>query len=246
MKIVSLVPSITEALFDLGLTENEIVGRTKFCIHPQDKVKNVAVIGGTKNINIDKIKALQPDLILANKEENIKEQVEALMDDFKVTVTNVETIEDNYYLLKNLGKLLGKEERAQVFNLKIYEILHQAKLETPVKAAYLIWKNPYMTIGADTFINRILTEIGFENIFKDKTRYPEIKTEDLADADVIMLSSEPFPFKEKHIEELQAFYPDKKIMIVDGEAFSWYGTHIAKCENYFRELLAEIHQMQQS
>lgn len=246
MKIVSLVPSITEALFDLGLTENEVVGRTKFCIHPQDKIKNVLVIGGTKNINIEKIKALQPDLILANKEENVKEQVEALMDDYKVMVTNIDTIEDNYYLLKNLGKLLGKEDRAQLFNVKIYDILNQAKLNIPVKAAYLIWNNPYMTIGSDTFIHRILSEIGFENIFKDKTRYPQITQEDLADADVIMLSSEPFPFKEKHIEELQAFYPDKKIMIVDGEAFSWYGTHIAKCEHYFKELLAEIHSMQQN
>ncbi|WP_288435116.1 helical backbone metal receptor [uncultured Chryseobacterium sp.] len=246
MKIVSLVPSITEALFDLGLTENEVVGRTKFCIHPRDKIKNVAVIGGTKNINIEKIKALQPDLILANKEENVKDQVEALMNDCKVTVTNVETIEDNYYLLKNLGKLLGKEDKAQLFNLKIYEVLNQAKLDTPVKAAYLIWNNPYMTIGSDTFIHKILSEIGFENVFRDKTRYPQISTEDLAAADVIMLSSEPFPFKEKHVEELRAFYPDKKIMIVDGEAFSWYGTHIAKCENYFKELIAEIHAMQQS
>ncbi|WP_288447056.1 helical backbone metal receptor [Chryseobacterium culicis] len=246
MKIVSLVPSITEALFDLGLTENEVVGRTKFCIHPRDKIKNVAVIGGTKNINIEKIKALQPDLILANKEENVKDQVEALMNDFKVTVTNVETIEDNYYLLKNLGKLLGKEDKAQLFNLKIYEVLNQAKLDRPVKAAYLIWNNPYMTIGSDTFIHKILSEIGFENVFRDKTRYPQISTEDLAAADVIMLSSEPFPFKEKHVEELRAFYPDKKIMIVDGEAFSWYGTHIAKCENYFKELIAEIHAIQQS
>lgn len=244
MKIVSLVPSITEALFDLGLTEHEVIGRTKFCIHPQDKVKNVAIIGGTKNINIEKIKALQPDIILANKEENIKEQVEALMDEFKVKVTNVETIEDNYYLLKNLGTLLGKEERAQLFNLKIYDILNQTRLDTPVKAAYLIWKNPYMTVGSDTFIHKILTEIGFENIFKDKTRYPEITPEHLAEADVIMLSSEPFPFKEKHIEELRIFYPDKKIMIVDGEAFSWYGTHIAKCEHYFKELISEIHSMQ--
>ncbi|MGG7550576.1 ABC transporter substrate-binding protein [Chryseobacterium arthrosphaerae] len=244
MKIVSLVPSITEALFDLGLTENEVVGRTKFCIHPQHKIKNVAVIGGTKNINIDKIKALQPDLILANKEENVKDQVEALMADCKVMVTHVETIEDNYYLLKNLGKLFGKEERAQAFNLKIYDILNQTKLDTPVKAAYLIWKNPYMTIGKDTFIHRILSEIGFENVFKDKTRYPQIEAEDLAEADVIMLSSEPFPFKEKHIEELRIVYPDKKIMIVDGEAFSWYGTHIAKCENYFKELISEIHSMQ--
>lgn len=246
MKIVSLVPSITEALFDLGLTENEVIGRTKFCIHPQEKIKNVSVIGGTKNINIEKIKALQPDLIIANKEENLKEQVEALMEDYKVMVTNIDTIEDNYYLLKNLGKLFGKEEKAKLYNLKIYDVLNQAKLDSPVKAAYLIWKNPYMTIGSDTFIHRILSEIGFQNIFKDKTRYPQITTEDLTDADVIMLSSEPFPFKEKHIEELKAFYPDKKIMIVDGEAFSWYGTHIAKCENYFKELLTEIHLMQQS
>lgn len=166
------------------------------------------------------------------------------MADCKVMVTHVETIEDNYYLLKNLGKLFGKEERAQAFNLKIYDILNQTKLDTPVKAAYLIWKNPYMTVGKDTFIHRILSEIGFENVFKDKTRYPQIEAEDLAEADVIMLSSEPFPFKEKHIEELRIVYPDKKIMIVDGEAFSWYGTHIAKCENYFKELISEIHSVQ--
>lgn len=240
MKVVSLVPSITEALFDLGLTEKEVIGRTKFCIHPAEKVKNVTIIGGTKNINIDKIKALQPDLILANKEENIKEQVEALMNDFKVIVSNVENIEDNYYLLKNLGKIFNKEDRAQLFNLKIYDVLNQAKINSKIKVAYLIWKNPYMTVGSDTFIHKILGEIGFENIFEGQKRYPEIQTEDLAEADIIMLSSEPFPFKEKHIEELKEFYPDKKIMIVDGEAFSWYGTHIAKCENYFKELISEV------
>lgn len=240
MKVVSLVPSITEALFDLGLTENEVIGRTKFCIHPSEKVKNVPIIGGTKNINIEKIKALQPDLILANKEENVKEQVEALMTDFKVVVTNVENVEDNYYLLKTLGKLFNKEEKAQCFNLKIYDVLNEAKINSSIKVAYLIWKNPYMTIGSDTFIDKILGEIGFENIFKNRKRYPVIETEDLADVEIIMLSSEPFPFKEKHIEELKLFYPDKKIMIVDGEAFSWYGTHIAKCSNYFKELIAEV------
>ena len=240
MKIISLVPSITEALFDLGLTENEVIGRTKFCIHPNEKVKNVEIIGGTKNLNIEKIKALKPDLILANKEENAKEQVEILMKDFKVIVYNTETIEDNYYLVKNLGLLFNKEERAQIFNLKIYEVLNQAKINSKIKTAYLIWKNPYMTVGSDTFIHNILSEIGFENIFKNQTRYPEIQTEDLVEADVIMLSSEPFPFKEKHIGELKEFHPDKKIMIVDGEAFSWYGTHIAKCESYFRDLIADF------
>lgn len=240
MKVISLVPSITEALFDLGLTEKEIIGRTKFCIHPAEKVKNVEIIGGTKNLNIEKIRSLHPDLILANKEENVKEQVESLMNDFKVTVYNTETIEDNYYLVKNLGLLFNKEERAQTFNLKIYDVLNQAKINSKVKAAYLIWKNPYMTVGSDTFIHNVLSEIGFENIFKNQTRYPEIKAEDLAEADVIMLSSEPFPFKEKHIAELKEVYPQKKIMIVDGEAFSWYGTHIAKCESYFRELILEV------
>jgi ABC-type Fe3+-hydroxamate transport system substrate-binding protein len=240
MKVISLVPSITEALFDLGLTEKEIIGRTKFCIHPTEKVKNVEIIGGTKNLNIEKIRSLHPDLILANKEENVKEQVESLMNDFKVTVYNTETIEDNYYLVKNLGLLFNKEERAQTFNLKIYDVLYQAKINSKVKAAYLIWKNPYMTVGSDTFIHNVLSEIGFENIFKNQTRYPEIKAEDLAEADVIMLSSEPFPFKEKHIAELKEVYPHKKIMIVDGEAFSWYGTHIAKCESYFRELILEF------
>lgn len=240
MKVISLVPSITEALFDLGLTENEVIGRTKFCIHPADKVKNVQIIGGTKNLNIEKIKSLKPDIILANKEENVKEQVEALMTGFKVVVYNTETVEDNYYLVKNLGLLFNKEERAQMFNLKIYEVLNQAKIHTKIKTAYLIWKNPYMTVGSDTFIHNILSEIGFENIFSHKTRYPEIRVEDLAEADVIMLSSEPFPFKEKHIAEIKEFYPDKKIMIVDGEAFSWYGTHIAKCENYFKKLISEL------
>ncbi len=240
MKVISLVPSITEAIFDLGLTEKEVIGRTKFCIHPEEKVRNVEIIGGTKNLNLEKIKALKPDLILANKEENVKDQVEVLMKDFKVIVYNTETIEDNYYLVKNLGLLFNKEERAQLFNLKIYEVLNLAKIGKKIKAAYLIWKNPYMTIGSDTFIHNVLSEIGFENIFNNQTRYPEIQVEDLAEADVIMLSSEPFPFKEKHITELKEFYPDKKIIIVDGEAFSWYGTRVAKCEDYFKKLIAEF------
>ena len=240
MKVISLVPSITEALFDFGLTENEVVGRTKFCIHPKEKVKDVEIIGGTKNLNLEKIKSLQPDLIIANKEENVKEQVEELMKDFEVLVTNVETIEDNYYLLKTLGNIFHREEKAQQYNLKIYDVLLNSKINSLVKAAYLIWKNPYMTVGSDTFIDKVLNEIGFENAFKNQKRYPEIKVEDLATADVIMLSSEPFPFKEKHILELKEFYPDKKIMIVDGEAFSWYGTHIAKCEDYFKELVSKF------
>ena len=239
MRVISLVPSITETLFDLGLTSDEIIGRTKFCIHPKELVKNIEIIGGTKNLNIDKIRSLKPDLIIANKEENVKEQVEELMKDFKVLVTNVETLEDNYYLIKQLGHIFGKEEKAQLFNIKTYEAFNIPKPEKSLKVAYLIWKDPYMSVGGDTFISRILEELGFENLFKNQKRYPEVQLEDLKEADLIFLSSEPFPFKEKHIAEIQNICVDQKIMIVDGEAFSWYGSHLAKCGEYYRKLLKE-------
>ena len=237
MKIISLVPSITETLFDLGLTEVEIIGRTKFCIHPENRVKNVAVIGGTKNLNIEKIKALKPDLILANKEENTKEEVEELQKYFKVLVTNISTLEDNYYLLKNLGNILNRQETAQKFNIKIYEVFQNFSDMPKKKCAYLIWQNPYMTVGSDTFIHDILDKVGFENIFKHHKRYPEITVEELKAAGFIFLSTEPFPFKQKHVEELQKQLPDSKVLLVDGEAFSWYGTRLAKCENYFKGLV---------
>lgn len=237
MKVVSLVPSITETLFDLGLTTDEIIGRTKFCIHPKEVADKVEIIGGTKNLNIEKIKSLKPDLIIANKEENIKEQVEELMKDCKVLLTNIETLEDNYYLIKQLGHIFNKEEKAQFFNLKTYEAFDIQKPEKKLKVAYLIWKNPYMTIGGDTFISRILEELGFENLFKNQKRYPEVQLADLKEADLIFLSSEPFPFREKHIEEIQEVCKNPKIRIVDGEAFSWYGSHLAKCGNYYRDLL---------
>ena len=240
VKIVSLVPSITELLFDFGLSETDVIGRTKFCIHPENLVKKVEIIGGTKNLNLEKIKSLKPDLIIANKEENEKGQVEELGKEFKILLTNVATIEDNYYFLKNLGRLLGKMELAQNYNLKIYEILEKVKLRNPLKVAYLIWKNPYMTIGGDTFIHNVLQEIGFENIFAEKKRYPIISIDDLQQADLIFLSTEPYPFNKNHLVEMREKFPKKKIILVDGEAFSWFGTHLAKCENYFTSLLAEF------
>lgn len=240
MKVISLVPSITEALLDLGLTEQQVIGRTKFCIHPQETVKKIEIVGGTKNLNIQKIKDLNPDIIIANKEENTQEQIEELQKDFKVVVTNVSTIEDNYYLLKNLGIYFNLEQKAQLFNLKIYDVFEKNKLNKPIKVAYLIWQNPYMTVGKDTFVHHVLSELGFENIFKNQKRYPQIELDDLAEAEAILLSSEPYPFSEKHIVEIREKFPDKKILLVDGEAFSWYGTRLAKCENYFQELLSQF------
>lgn len=238
MNIISLVPSITETLFDFGLTDHEVIGRTKFCIHPKELVKNVEIIGGTKNLNISKIKSLSPDLIIANKEENDKAQVEELMKDFKVWVTDIETLEDNQNFLTKLGILLNKEKIAQNFNQKINSIFNLKKTTDPKKVAYLIWKNPYMTVGSDTFIHEIIEKLGFENLFKNEKRYPEISLDQMQEADVIFLSTEPFPFQQKHVEELHNELPGKKIIVVDGEAFSWYGTHLAKCSDYFQNLFS--------
>ena len=240
MKIVSLVPSITETLFDFGLTKNEVIGRTKFCIHPEELVKNVQIIGGTKNLNIEKIKALKPDLIIANKEENEKLQVEELMKDLKVWVTDIQTLEDNSQFITEVGILLNEKDKALSFNQEILKILiDKANLSTK-KVSYLIWKNPYMTIGSDTFIHDVLEKMGLENICKNQTRYPEISLAEMQKAEFILLSSEPFPFQQKHIDELQNELPNSKIILVDGEAFSWFGTHISKCAEYYKNLQKQI------
>lgn len=236
MKIISTVPSITETLFDFDLDRTEIVGRTKFCIHPTEKVFEIETVGGTKNLNLDKIKSLRPDLIIANKEENPKDQIEALMQDFNVWVTDIETLEDNEKFLTELGGKLHKQDLAEKFNSEISNIFRNLNTEKRKKAAYLIWNNPYMTIGSDTFIHHILNKIGFDNIFDNQKRYPKINTEDLKNAEYILLSTEPYPFKEKHKKEFETLFPNSKIMIVDGEAFSWYGTHLTKVKNYLSEL----------
>lgn len=237
MKIVSLVPSITETLFDFGLSEYEVVGRTKFCIHPLEKIKKVSIIGGTKNLQIEKILALKPDLIIANKEENEKSQVEELAKSCRVWVTDISTLKDNENFLWELGMVLKKGALAEKFNKEIAAIFQNINKEkTPKKVAYLIWQNPLMTIGGDTFINDILTEIGFQNIFNYKTRYPVISIEKIATADFLFLSSEPYPFNGKHLEEFQNQLPNTKVILVDGEAFSWFGTHLLKCGLYLKTL----------
>ncbi len=237
MKIVSLVPSITETLFDFGLTKFEVIGRTKFCIHPANQVENVPIIGGTKNLNIEKILALKPDLIIANKEENEKLQVEELAKHCRVWVTDIATLSDNENFLWELGMVLKKRQFAIEINQKISKIFNKIKInQNRKKVAYIIWQNPMMTIGGDTFINSILKEIGFDTIFENRNRYPEITFEEIENADMVFLSSELFPFKEKHLQEFQEKLPNSKIILVDGEAFSWFGTHLLQCEDYFKKL----------
>lgn len=237
MKIISVVPSITETLFDFGFSSKEIIGRTKFCIHPENKVKEILRIGGTKTLNINSINALQPDLIIANKEENEKCQIEELMNNHNVFLSEVSNLEENEVFLKELGKLLDKVEVSEKIIEEINAVFNSfTRVNVSKKVAYLIWRKPYMTVGSDTFIHSVLEKLGFENVFKEQKRYPTIIPEDLKEAEYIFLSSEPYPFKEKHIVELQKEVPNSKIILVDGEAFSWFGSHLRNCKKYFDEL----------
>jgi ABC-type Fe3+-hydroxamate transport system substrate-binding protein len=244
-RIISLVPSQTELLYDLGL-ENEVIGITKFCVHPEKWFKGKERIGGTKTINIRKIKELQPDLIIANKEENIKEQVEELAQDLPVWISDVNTLEEAYDMIKNIGSMTGKQEEAASLLGRIKIAFAQLDIRASNKrTAYLIWKDPYMTVGGDTFINDMLSTAGFYNIFQDCQRYPEITIEDLngVNCELLLLSSEPYPFKQKHIDNLQDQLPGTKILLVDGEAFSWYGSRLLHAATYFQELQKEIDAM---
>lgn len=241
-RIISLVPSQTELLHDLGL-EEEVIGITKFCLHPQKWFKEKTRIGGTKQVHIEKLKALHPDLILANKEENVKEQIEELAKDFPVWISDVNTLEDAYEMIASIGEITGIKETAETLITRIKT--NFTELQTTnhqLQTCYLIWKDPYMTIGGDTFIHHLLEKAGFQNVFANATRYPVISIEDLQNANcqLLLLSSEPFPFKQKHADELQPFLPNTKIILVDGEMFSWYGSRLLYAPAYFQSLHRQI------
>jgi len=241
-RIVSLVPSQTELLFDLSL-EAETVGITKFCIHPQSWFKTKERIGGTKTVNIEKVHQLNPDLIIANKEENVKEQVEELAKDFPVWLTDVNNLSEAIQMITDIGALTGRPSASQTLAASISKaFISIPTIKDPLTAAYLIWRNPYMTVGRDTFIHDMLQQCGFENIFSAKTRYPEVNIDQLhaASCKLLLLSSEPYPFKQKHIDELSSQLPATKIILVDGEMFSWYGSRLLKSPAYFTQLIAQI------
>lgn len=237
-RIISLVPSQTELLYDLGL-EDEVIGITKFCVHPQKWFREKQLIGGTKNTHLEKVVSLQPDLIIANKEENVKEQVEELARNFPVWTSDVNNLDDALQMIEDIGAITGKQEIAGEIAANIRSRLHQLQTTTPKRqTAYLIWKDPYMTVGGDTFIHHMLQKAGFQNVFQNKTRYPEINITDLQNADcqLLLLSSEPYPFKQKHVDELQYYLPHTKILLVDGEMFSWYGSRLLKVPAYVEDL----------
>lgn len=254
-RIISVVPSQTELLFDLGL-DQAVVGITKFCVHPETWYTKKPRVGGTKTLNIGKIRQLQPDLIIANKEENDKDQIEELAKDFPVWISDVNKIDDAYEMIKTVGTLTGKEHNAASLIARIKtnfaqlaatlsNMVHSessAGLDDKIQAAYLIWKDPYMAVGGNTFINDMMNHAGFENVFEFKDRYPEIVVDDLQieKCQLLLLSTEPYPFKEKHRDRLAEQLPGTKVILTDGEIFSWYGSRLQHAPDYFKNLHHQI------
>jgi len=241
-RIVSLVPSQTELLYDLGL-EDAIVGITKFCIHPIHLKKTKLIVGGTKTIKFEKILALKPDIVICNKEENTKEIVEELSLICPVWITDIVTIEDNLQMISDFGLLFNKRVEAQKWMDKInfaYQDFQLFIKDRPIKkVAYFIWANPYMVAGKNTFINELLQLNNFQNIYLEKGRYPEIELKKIrmeGDPDLVFLSSEPFPFKNEHAFEIGRFTHHAKTIFVDGEYFSWYGSRLVKAFDYFKKI----------
>ena len=251
-RIVSLVPSQTELLFDLGLTD-EVVGLTKFCTRPADKVAGKALVGGTKNVNISTVAALKPTLILANYEENTEADVIALRQIAPVHITDVNTLSDALAMIREVGTLTNRLSEANGMARQIAAAFEALRPETNAlrpSVTYLIWRKPWMVAARNTFIDAMLTEAGFCNAFTKEARwreaaparYPVVTEADLKAAapDLIFLSSEPYPFRKKHLAELQAYCPNAQVYLVNGELFSWYGSRLLYSPGYFAQLHTEL------
>ena len=241
-RIISLVPSQTELLFDLGL-EKEVVGITKFCIHPNKWYRNKTRVGGTKNINFKQIEKLNPDLIIANKEENTESEIKQLIKNFPVWISDIQSLEDALEMIYSIGEMSNTNAKAKkiIFDIQAgFDLLQPRETK---KTAYFIWQNPMMSVNKSRFIHNMMSRCGFENIFATSNDdYPEISEVQLqkANPEIILLSSEPYPFRNKHIEKYQEICPTAIIKLVDGEMFSWYGSRLQYAPNYFQNLLKSI------
>ncbi|MEP2934875.1 MAG: helical backbone metal receptor [Gilvibacter sp.] len=238
-RIISLVPSQTELLIDLGLDER-VVGVTKFCVHPYELRAQKTVVGGTKQVNLDKIKGLNPDLIIANKEENTKEMVAQLQKVAPVWVSDVNTLEDSYRLIEQFGVICDVTKAAErlVSQIKSKQRAFEDIMKdvSIVKTIYFIWNEPMMGAGSPTFIDQLLRLNKFENLLDDPPgRYPKVSTNTIKEAEMLLLSSEPFPFKATHVVDFNKTYK-KPCVAVDGEYFSWYGSRLLKAFDYFEKL----------
>lgn len=243
-RIISLVPSQTEYLCDIGL-QDQIIGCTKFCIHPSNIKQKASIIGGTKTLNLALIQSLKPDIIIGNKEENEQSQIEILQKDFPVWMSDISDLTTALEMMQKLADLFQKvKEGKQICNQITDDFATFHQLKNPKKVLYLIWKDPYMLAGNQTFINDLIQRMGFENAanaLPNPNRYPVITLSEIQqiNPDIILLSSEPYPFKEKHRIAFQQLLPSASIQVVDGELFSWYGSRLLQSVAYFKQVFLE-------
>jgi ABC-type Fe3+-hydroxamate transport system substrate-binding protein len=234
-RIVSLVPSQTELLYYL---DTPPVGQTIFCYHPRNNFTESIKIGGTKKLQLDKMRSLKPDLIIGNKEENQKEQIEELRQEFPVWLSDIYTPQDATAMIRQVGQLVDKSKIADDLACTIDHGFNSGTKNTKGTALYLIWNNPYMAAGRNTFINSILEAHGYSNAIPElDSRYPTISLIEMKkiNPDYILLSSEPYPFKNRHISDLERHFPEATIRLVDGELYSWYGPRLLKTIESLRE-----------
>lgn len=241
-RIISVVPSQTELLYDLGVA-HRLIGITKFCIHPNDFFLATKKIGGTKTLRLEQIAALEPDLIIANKEENTQSDIEWLSARFPVWISDILNTSDALNMIHEVGQLVQAPDKAKAIIAQLnsdFESIKALAARYPHKrVAYLIWRKPYMVAAKGTFIHEMLNLTGFTNVFAHLERYPSVSLEDLnaAAPDLIFCSSEPYPFTAAHFEELQVASPNSRLQLVDGEVFSWYGTRLLHLKSYYQQVL---------
>ena len=235
-RIISLVPSQTELLYDLGL-DSEVIGITKFCIHPASWFRVKQRIGGTKQLNLELIRSLNPDLIIGNKEENTKEDIEALAKEFPVWMSDIVTLEDAFAMIHSIGVMTEKEDEAELLVEESIEAFSSLQnLGQGKTFLYFIWDDPAFLTGKNTFIDSMLTKIGYKNAC-DLERYPALTDCPDLQPDVVFLSSEPYPFKDSHLQKFQEMFPKADIRMIDGEMCSWYGSRMKLAANYFENLI---------
>lgn len=236
-RIISLVPSQTELLSELN-ADDQVIGITKFCVHPESWQASKKIIGGTKNFNLERIRELNPDLIIGNKEENDQEGINALKKICPVWMSDITSYENAMAMIESIGYLTGHDANACAIINKInvaFQTLRKRKLRTVL---YLIWRKPWMAAAPGTFINTMVEAIGLRNCISDRERYPVLSVDDIQsyNPEVIFLSSEPYPFRDTHVAEIRSIVPNAKIILVDGEMFSWYGSRMALAPAYFNSL----------
>jgi len=239
-RIVSLVPSQSQLLWDLGL-QQQLAGITKFCIHPEEMFRSIPRVGGTKQIHLDKIRALKPDLIIGNKEENTESDILALEKEFPVWMSDIYDLKDALNMIQSIGDITGTSEKANALTNSISEKFAQLQFKTFHSCIYLIWNDPIMVCGKNNFIDDMLQKAGFRNSIHE-ARYPLLSEDDLQTipAEYLFLSTEPFPFGEEHVVSFQKKFPGKKVVLVDAEYFSWYGSKLNTAAEYFQQLRSSL------